>query len=44
MKNVVELPLTVIRTITDEVYSEATRLKIRCSLSFADDVHRRMAM
>jgi predicted nucleic acid-binding protein len=36
MGNVVELPLTVIRTITDEVYSEAARLKVRCSLSFAD--------
>jgi predicted nucleic acid-binding protein len=36
MGDVAELPITVIRTITDEVYSEAARLKVRCSLSFAD--------
>jgi predicted nucleic acid-binding protein len=36
MKSMMELPVTVIRIITDEVYHEAARLKVRRSLSFAD--------
>jgi predicted nucleic acid-binding protein len=36
LNNVGELPLTVIRTITDDVYRGAARLKTRCSMSLGD--------
>jgi predicted nucleic acid-binding protein len=36
MRPVPYFPITIIRTITDEIYSEAARLKAGYSLSFAD--------